>query len=57
MTLLQPRLLSRNGYIGGDDITGVFHQRVSAKPCETVGLSFRAEATYLFDAETGKRLV
>ncbi|MBB3147805.1 MULTISPECIES: ABC transporter ATP-binding protein [Phyllobacterium] len=42
--------------VGGDLITGVFHQRISAKPGETVGLSIHAEATYLFDAETGKRL-
>jgi multiple sugar transport system ATP-binding protein len=38
-------------------ITGVFHQRINARPDEIVGLSIHAEATYLFDAETGKRLV
>ena len=43
--------------IGGDDITGVFHQRINARPGETVGLSIHAEATYLFDAESGNRLV
>lgn len=34
LTLAQPRLLSRNSYIGGDDFTGVFHQRV-----RTVGVA------------------
>jgi multiple sugar transport system ATP-binding protein len=43
--------------VGGDLITGVFHQRINARPDEIVGLSIHAEATYLFDAETGKRLV
>ena len=43
--------------IGGDDITGGFPQRLHARQGETVGLSIHAEATYLFDAESGKRLV
>ena len=43
--------------LGGDNFPGVFPQRINPRPGETVGLSIHAEATYLFDAESGKRLV
>ena len=38
---------------GGGEITARLPRHVTAAPEETVELFFRADATYLFDAETG----
>ena len=42
--------------VGGHQIVGVFRDRVSAQPGETLLLSPNLDAVHLFDAESGKRL-
>ncbi|RUM95851.1 sn-glycerol-3-phosphate ABC transporter ATP-binding protein UgpC [Pseudaminobacter arsenicus] len=42
--------------LGGSDLVCVFHERVSVRPGEIVNVSINAQATHLFDAESGVRL-
>ncbi len=42
--------------LGGQQIVGVFRERISARPGDSLPLSPNLEAVHLFDAETGKRL-
>ena len=42
--------------IGGQDITGVFRERLSAKPGEMIHVMPRPDLVHLFDSETGARL-
>ena len=42
--------------LGGNDVTCVFRERVTAKPGETIHLSIDGAHVHLFDAETGRRL-
>jgi multiple sugar transport system ATP-binding protein len=42
--------------LGGEKITGVFRERVSAKPGESVAMSPDVSLVHLFDAKTGKRI-
>ena len=44
------------GHLGGTPITGVFRDRVAARPGEDLGVSIDAAAVHLFDAEGGARL-
>jgi len=44
------------GSLGGADITGVFRDRVTARPGETLGIRIDGAAAHLFDAEGGARL-
>ncbi len=43
--------------LGGQQIVGVFRERISAQPGDNLSLSPILDAVHLFDAETGKRLV
>ncbi|WP_085028155.1 ABC transporter ATP-binding protein [Ensifer aridi] len=42
--------------LGGNDVTCVFRERVTAKPGETIHLAIDGAHVHLFDAETGRRL-
>jgi multiple sugar transport system ATP-binding protein len=42
--------------LGGEQIVGVFRERISARPGETLSLSPNLGAVHLFDAESGTRL-
>ena len=42
--------------LGGQQIVGVFRERISAQPGDNLSLSPNLDAVHLFDAETGKRL-
>jgi multiple sugar transport system ATP-binding protein len=42
--------------LGGQQIVGVFRERISAQPGDSLSLSPNLDAIHLFDAETGKRL-
>src|SRR5271166_887963 len=42
--------------LGGQQIVGVFRERISAQPGDSLSLSPNLDAVHLFDAETGKRL-
>ncbi|MDK1494018.1 sn-glycerol-3-phosphate ABC transporter ATP-binding protein UgpC [Sinorhizobium sp. 7-81] len=42
--------------LGGNDVTCVFRERVTARPGETIRLSIDAAHVHLFDAESGRRL-
>ena len=44
------------GKLGGDDIVGVFRERLSARPGESVTVTPAAEQVHLFDKTTGNRL-
>ena len=44
------------GTLGGADIPGVFRDRVTARPGETLGIRIDGAAAHLFDAEGGARL-
>ena len=41
---------------GGQDLTCIFRERISAKPGETIGITPDTSVTHLFDAATGKRI-
>lgn len=41
---------------GGQDLTCVFRERITAKPGETIGITPDTNVTHLFDATTGKRI-
>lgn len=41
---------------GGQDLTCIFRERITAKPGETIGITPDTSVTHLFDAGTGKRL-
>ena len=41
---------------GGQSLTCVFRERITAKPGETIRITPDIQVTHLFDAETGKRL-
>ncbi|MGN6095462.1 MAG: ABC transporter ATP-binding protein [Bosea sp. (in: a-proteobacteria)] len=41
---------------GGQDLTCVFRERITAQPGEAIGISPDTGVTHLFDAATGKRL-
>jgi multiple sugar transport system ATP-binding protein len=43
-------------HCGGQDLTCIFRERISAKPGETIGITPDTSVTHLFDAATGKRL-
>jgi multiple sugar transport system ATP-binding protein len=42
--------------LGSSDVTGVFRERVDAKPGETIHLAIDGAHVHLFDVETGRRL-
>jgi multiple sugar transport system ATP-binding protein len=42
--------------LGGQKITGVFRERVSAKPGDSIAMSPDVSLVHVFDAETGKRI-
>ncbi len=42
--------------LGGEKITGVFRERVSARPGESIAMSPDVSLVHLFDAKTGKRI-
>ncbi|GGG36589.1 ABC transporter ATP-binding protein [Chelatococcus composti] len=42
--------------LGGQDIVGVFRERVTVGPGDTIPLAPNPELVHLFDAQTGKRL-
>ena len=42
--------------LGGQQIVGVFRERISAQPGDILSLSPNLDAVHLFDAGTGKRL-
>jgi multiple sugar transport system ATP-binding protein len=42
--------------LGANKIVGVFRERVTAKPGESLYLTPNLDAVHLFDAETGARL-
>ena len=42
--------------IGGQEVTGVFRERLSAKPGETIRVMPRPDLVHLFDPGSGKRL-
>ena len=42
--------------IGGQDVTGVFRERLTAQPGDTIQVMPRLEAVHLFDPGTGNRL-
>jgi multiple sugar transport system ATP-binding protein len=42
--------------IGGKEVTGVFRERLTAKPGETIHIMPRLDLVHLFDPETGQRL-
>ena len=44
------------GKIGEQKITGVFRERITAKPGEALFLTPNSDLAHLFDAQTGKRL-
>ncbi|ASY65446.1 Maltose/maltodextrin transport ATP-binding protein MalK (plasmid) [Sinorhizobium sojae CCBAU 05684] len=43
--------------LGGAEVTGVFRERVNARPGETIRLAIDSQHVHLFDAETGRRLI
>jgi multiple sugar transport system ATP-binding protein len=43
--------------LGGRDLVGVFRERISALPGQSIGIAFDESLLHLFDAETGKRIV
>ena len=43
--------------LGGEDVSCVFRERVSARPGETIRIAIDAHHVHLFDVETGRRLV
>ena len=42
--------------VGGQELTGVFRERLTARPGETIRIMPRPELVHLFDPATGKRL-
>ena len=42
--------------VGGEDLVGVFRERVGARPGESIGITFDSDLVHLFDTETGKRI-
>jgi multiple sugar transport system ATP-binding protein len=42
--------------LGGDKIVGVFRERISVRPGETVAVTPNVAAVHLFDSATGARL-
>ena len=42
--------------LGGQDLVGVFRERINAAPGESIGIAFDTSLLHLFDAETGKRI-
>ena len=42
--------------LGGQDLVGVFRERISAEPGQSIGISFDSSRLHLFDGETGKRI-
>ena len=42
--------------LGGQKIVGVFRERVSVKPGETLTMSPNLDSVHLFDAQNGARL-
>ncbi len=44
------------GKLGDQNITGVFRERITARPGDFLPLSPKLDAVHLFDAETGRRL-
>jgi multiple sugar transport system ATP-binding protein len=43
--------------LGGQDLVGVFRERISARPGQSIGIGFDQSLLHLFDTETGKRIV
>jgi multiple sugar transport system ATP-binding protein len=41
---------------GGEALTGIFRERITARPGETLRLAPRLDGVHLFDAESGRRL-
>ena len=42
--------------LGGEKITGVFRERVSAKPGDNIAMSPDVSLVHVFDAKSGKRI-
>jgi multiple sugar transport system ATP-binding protein len=43
--------------LGGQDIVGVFRERIHAQPGQSISIAFDSASLHLFDAETGKRII
>ncbi|MDF2798343.1 MAG: ugpC [Devosia sp.] len=43
--------------LGGQDLVGVFRERISAQPGERIGVSLDHSLLHLFDVSTGKRII
>jgi len=43
--------------LGGQDIVGVFRERIGANPGDTIGIAVDSSLLHLFNAETGKRIL
>jgi multiple sugar transport system ATP-binding protein len=43
--------------LGGQDLVGVFRERVSAAPGQSIGIGFDTNLLHLFDPETGRRIL
>jgi multiple sugar transport system ATP-binding protein len=43
--------------LGGQDLVGVFRERISAAPGQAIGIDFDKNLLHLFDVETGKRIL
>lgn len=41
---------------GGENLTCIFRERITAKPGENIGITPNTDVTHLFDAATGKRI-
>ena len=42
--------------LGGSDVTMMFHERINARPGDTLRIAIDASAVHVFDKETGQRL-
>jgi multiple sugar transport system ATP-binding protein len=43
--------------LGGQDLVGVFRERVSAAPGQSIGIGFDKSLLHLFDVESGRRIL
>ncbi|WP_332688215.1 ABC transporter ATP-binding protein, partial [Devosia sp.] len=43
--------------LGGQDLVGVFRERISARPGQSIGIAFDNSLLHLFDVKTGRRIV
>ena len=43
--------------LGGQELVGVFRERISASPGQSIGIAFDTDLLHLFDVESGKRIM